>query len=140
MFKLVKVLGSSTAPEPIRVGFDGAVPCVAGCIYYLTEGTLACSPQTDYDPLIFAIQSLPKNSEQKSVLCILLTPDMVFEANVDNVTDDVITGEHFLPSFTGNGEMRGINTNMEDDEESTIGTVIDASTYKSTGKVLVRFF
>ena len=140
MFKLVKVLGSNTTAEPLRVGFKGDFPAFAGSIYYLNNGVLSQYTETENDDRLIALQNLPEGSNEKTVHCILLAPDMVFEVTVDNHPENVVAGEHFLLSVGGQNKILGINTNIEDNYGGMDGTVIDASTYKTTGKVLVKFF
>lgn len=140
MFKLVKIMGSgANVPEPICINFDGSSASVAGSIYYMNDGTISPSADNSYEPLVYALQNLELEGDDIRALCYIITPDMLFEAEVVNKPKNVLTGKPIKFAFGSEGDAYAISTDVTSDED-IVGTVINSDSYEATGKVLVRFF
>ncbi len=140
MFKLVKIMGAnSNVPEPIRLYVDQSNNLMAGCIYYIDNNGIIAEPENWFAPMVCAIEDVyHSEAGLASGLCYFVTPQMIFETKVANSPANIVEGTPFK-IVTGN-EYEGIaiSTDVGDGSE-VAGNVINARSYKSTGKVLVRF-
>ena len=109
MLKLVKILNSRTnVPEPIIVNCNGADEFVKGSLYYMGETEIKKSSSTTFDTPIIALESIPQRSGKKTLLCYVVTPDMVFETD-------------FYPTENNKIYHGDILDYMTDDNDSIIG-------------------
>lgn len=139
MFKLVKILGSnSNVPEPIKIDVDVSNNLEAGCIYYIDNCSIIAEPGNWYAPMVCALQDVIISDCTVTGLCFFITPDMIFETTVANAGDIVYSGAPFKLVFGSQHHGVSISTSVGEGQ-NVVGIIVNADSYKSTGKVLVKF-
>ena len=138
MFKLVKILSSGpNVPEPIRVRHNSNDEVTRGCIYHL-DSDYVSADSYENGPLVLSLQNIEYDSDIDTLLCYLITSDMIFEATVKNKPESVTIGQKFCIAKNNYSQPCLVSTTLSDDEAN--GIIIDNFDYNRTGKVLVKFF
>lgn len=139
MFKLVKILGAnSNVPELIRVPMSDVNNLYVGHMYYVDNGKVMSIRDHDYAQLICSMQEIYLEDGAQNALCFLVTPEMVFEASVENKPSYITVGQQFKMAFGDEEEGVAIRTDLSDGDE-VCGIIVNTNSYASTGKVLVKF-
>ena len=128
----------STQPEPIKLTVNKENNLHAGCLYYIDEQSIITCYNNWYAPLVCAMQDANVGDEEVEALCFLVTPEMVFEVKVADHLTNVATGAPFGVMSGDDDEINTISTNIGSGDD-TMGIIVNADSYQSTGKVLVRF-
>ncbi len=139
MIKLVKMMNSGVnVPEPIQLKFNSTIELKAGHFCYMKNGDISTWQENSRERLLYVLRDPMLEVYPCYLLCYIVTPDMVFEAEVANKPHEVSVGQTFRFDDNDDELLYSITTQGVD-ESNLVGTVIDSTAYPRTGKVLVQF-
>lgn len=135
MFKLIKILNSkSNAPEIISVPIDETQPIAAHALYFMRDGKLITQDPEEENIKFMPIESVPSNSGKKSVRGFIITEDMIFEAKVFGLYEDLAVGDGICVHTNDDGVIDCLEPLFGRDAR-----IIYDAMYASTGKIFIAF-
>ena len=133
MFKLVKINGARTnVPEPIILNIDGTTPYLAGCVYYLAEGTISTSPSSESDLKFIPLETIAENSEKNKLSGYIVNENMIFETDIYNNFNNAKVGNALAIYSDDAGNLIGVDSSAGYD-----AMLISKDEAQSKRKVLV---
>ena len=133
MFKLLKITDSgASAPEIITINATNSMECRANHVYTVKGGTLHAPLHND-GFLFVPIEDLPMESEIEKIRGYLVSPNMLFETSFVGPATNTYAGDNVSASVDDSGIATGITN-----EPGTFATIIDMSTQKQNGRVIIR--
>ena len=106
MFKLIKINGARTnVPDIITIETDGVAEYRAGCVYFLSEGSLGMEALSEDELKFIPIENVKANSGQKFVRGYMVNADMIFETEIYGDFNTVGIGDKLCGHADEDGHM-----------------------------------
>ena len=129
MFKLKKIIGAKNSIPEITTFYNDAsnTEVTAGCIYMLDNSTLACELLEDNTKEVkfLSLITVRGVEEYHLVPGILITRDMVFEADCDDSLSHVTVGDKVNLAYGYEGDIAKVTAS----DDATDAIVVDISNF-----------
>ncbi len=135
MFILKKILNASNNfAEPVRMRTDSEHSYIYGGLLKVSADGTAVNISSGDKPTHVALQNLAKN-EARTVLCYKLSPDMIFEAKLNAIPNDILVGKTIDVAIVG-----GHTIALMSSESNGIATVYSLGSAMREGDNILVYF
>ena len=139
MFKLVKVPNKNTGvPEMITIKSPYGGHVKAGGVYFLADDSLTTFRPEKEVVLFYVTETLKSGNSRNTVRGFIITPGMIFLADVDSPFTDRRIGHAFTINSGGNDPMSAVLPS-ENGDGFSYGILLSIYQTEKTGKVYVMF-